>query len=41
MLSEKNDKTGINTRVNGKIEKCHIRDSRVIKLEEYMLKMNM
>ena len=41
ILSEKNDKTKINTRVKGKIEKCHIKDSRVIKLEEYTFKLNM
>ena len=41
MLSEKNYKIRINAGVKGKIEKCHIKDSRVINLEEYMLKLNM
>ena len=26
---------------SSKIEKCHIKDSKVIKVEEYMLKLNM
>ena len=31
MLRMKNDKTEINARVKGKIVKCHIKDSRVIR----------
>ena len=30
-------KSGINSRVKGKIVKCHIKDSKVINGEEFML----
>ena len=33
-------KPGINSRVNGKIVKCYIKDPKVINEEEYMLNCN-
>ena len=38
MLRVKKDKAGINPRVKGKLVKCHIKNLKVIKQEEYMLK---
>ena len=37
LLRSKNDKTGINTKVKGKIVKCHIKYSRVIRELVYIL----
>ena len=38
MLRVKKDKAKIKSRVNGKLVECHIKDLKVIKQEEYMLK---
>ena len=38
MLRVKKDKAGINKRIKGKLVECHIKDLKVIKQEEYMLK---
>ena len=37
MLRVKKNKDGINPRVKGKLVKCHIKDLKVIKQEDYML----
>ena len=38
MLRVKKDKVKINPRVKDKLVECHIKDLKVIKQEEYMLK---